>query len=135
MKKTKIIKIIQIITPQECKAMIFIPLTPLSINSRSTKPLIKLFNDLIGTPIKILKKKEIEILNNFNVTLNNVKIKRIFNILVNDVSIQIVKMHDIENNEEQNINNYLKEIMNQSSILKYSTTDAFIFEYNIQFKI
>jgi hypothetical protein len=133
MKKTQIIKIIQKITPQECKAMIFIPLIPLSINSRSTKPLKILFNDLIGTQIKILKKKEKDILNNLNVTIDDVKIKRNLNILVNDVSIQIIKMQDIGNNEEENINLYLKELMNQSSNLKYSKIDAFIFEYHIQF--
>lgn len=133
MKKTQIIKIIQKISSQECKAMIFIPLIPLSINSRSTKPLKFLFNDLIGTQIKILKKKEKDILNNLNVTIDDVKIKRNLNILVNDVSIQIIKMQDIGNNEEENINLYLKELMNQSSNLKYSKIDAFIFEYHIQF--
>jgi hypothetical protein len=133
MKKTQIKIIIQKITPQDCKAMIIIPLTPLSFTSRSTKPLKKLFNDLIGTPIKILKKKEKDLLNNFNVTLDDVKIKRNFNILINDTSINIVKMHDVENNEEENINNYMKEIMPHTSNYKQTMIDGFIFEYNIQF--
>jgi hypothetical protein len=113
--------------------MIIVPLTTLSFTSRSTKPLKKLFNDLIGSPIKILKKKEKDILNNLSITLDDVKIKRSFNILINDVSINIVKMHDVESNEQENINNYLKDVMTHTSNYKQTMIDGFIFEYNITF--
>lgn len=137
MKKTKIIKILQKITENEWKGKIIIPLTPISINSRSNNLIKKYLNDLIGTKNKILKKKEKELLNKNDLTIldSNLNIQRSFDILVNDISIPIIKLHAIINHKDQdNINEYLTELMKHASDLKYNKVDAFIFEYIIRFE-
>lgn len=136
MKKTRIIKFIKQINFQEYNANIIIPLTPISFSTRSAKHLKEILHELLSTQKKILKKKEKEIIEQINSNMKDIILKRNFNILINDELIEITLMHEVLDNEEINIENYLKDLINQIKILKISTKLTYlIFEYNITFKV
>lgn len=135
MKRTRIIKYIKQINYQEYNAMIIIPLTPIAFSSRSIKQLKEILHELIGTKKKLLKKKEKEIIEQINSSMTEIELKRNFNILINDEEIEISTMHVVSENEELNIENYLKDLSNRIKILKISTKLTYlIFEYKITFK-
>jgi hypothetical protein len=135
MKKTKILKIIKQINPQEYNGMIIIPLIPFTLTTRSTKLFKNVLHELLATQKKILKKKELEILEHFSLTMKDIKIKRNFNILINDELVEITQMHENLDNEEVNIENYLKDLTNQIKNFKFSTKLTYlIFEYDIKHK-
>jgi hypothetical protein len=133
MKKTKILKIIKQINPQEYNGMIIIPLIPFTFTTRSTKLFKNVLHELLATQKKILKKKELEILEHYSLTMKDIKIKRNFNILINDELVEITQMHENLDNEEVNIENYLKDLTNQIKNFKFSTKLTYlIFEYDIK---
>jgi hypothetical protein len=67
--------------------------------------------------------------------MKDIKIKRNFNILINDELIEITQMHENLDNEEVNIENYLKDLTNQIKNFKFSTKLTYlIFEYDIKHK-
>jgi hypothetical protein len=135
MKKTKKLKIIKQINPQEYNGMIIIPLIPFTLTTRSTKLFKNVLHELLATQKKILKKKELEILEHFSLTMKDIKIKRNFNILINDELVEITQMHENLDNEEVNIENYLKDLTNQIKNFKFSTKLTYlIFEYDIKHK-
>jgi predicted methyltransferase len=134
MKKTRILKYIKQINPQEYNATIIIPLTPITFSSRSIKQLKEILIELLATQKKILKKKEKEIMEQIISNMKELVLKRNFNILINDELIEITPMHEVLDNEQINIDNYYKDIVNRIKILKISTKLTYlIFEYNIKF--
>jgi hypothetical protein len=136
MKKTKIIKIIKQTKSQEYNAMIIIPLTPFTFTSRSSKLFKKILIELLGTSKKILKKKEVEIIEHLSLINNDVKITRSFNILINDELIEITPSHELLEDEDLNIDNYVKDLINQIKTNKFSTKLTYlIFEYNITYEL
>jgi len=136
MKKTKIIKIIKQTKSQEYNAMIIIPLTPFTFTSRSSKLFKKILIELLGTSKKILKKKEVEIIEHLSLINNDVKITRSFNILINDELIEITPSHELLEDEDINIDNYVKDLINQIKTNKFSTKLTYlIFEYNITYEL
>jgi hypothetical protein len=135
MKKTRIIKFIKQINFQEYNANIIIPLKPISFSTRSAKHLKEILHELLATQKKILKKKEKEIMEQINSNMKDVVLKRNFNIIINDELIEITSMHEVLDNEEINMENYLKDLINRIKILKISTKITYlIFEYNVTFK-
>src|SRR6202020_1282789 len=148
MKKTRIIKIIKQSNTNKYDAMIILPIIPFNFSKTSIKLLKKLLSDSFSTPLKILKKKENEIVKHITQSINDIKIKRNFNLLINDEIIKISNMHhlhtfnndtdgDLTNNVQQektNIDNYLKDFKDNIKELKFSAQIThLIFEYEILF--
>ena len=135
MKKTRIIKIIKEINHKEYNGMIIVPLTPFTFTSRSSKQFKNILNELLGTSKNILKKKESQIIEHLTSNIDEVELTRNFNILINDEQIEITPIHEVLDNEEINIDNYLKDLTNQIKTNKFSTKLTYlIFEYNIKYK-
>jgi len=118
----------------EYYALIYIPVRPNNFDLITLNFVEEILIEYLITNPKIFKEKEKELFDLITNKPEKWTIKRNFNLRMNDKLINISKMHNISEDENLNIEQYLKDFENKiKNIDSYSNFTNLAFAYSIKY--